>query len=76
MYRLRDLKNGLWQIHVSNGPAYEGTFSKIYRECVRLGLPHKEIEDAVVELRNNEDDYAEFGVFGTFMFTMRDKKAA
>jgi hypothetical protein len=76
MYRLRDLKNGRYQIHVNNGPAYEGSLTSIVRECTRLGLKFDQVEVAVLELNRLDDDYAEFGVFGHFMYTVRDAKVA
>lgn len=76
MYRLRDLKNGKFQIHVNNGPAYEGTLKQILRECKRFRMNLDEVEIAIMELHRLDDDYAEFGIFGSFMFTMRDEKAA
>lgn len=76
MYRLRDLKNGSYQIHVANGTAFEGSLKAIVKKCVELRLRLPEVQEAIIELHRLNHDYAEFGVFGTFMYTMQDRKAA
>lgn len=76
MYRLRDLKNGKYQIHVNNGPAFEGTMKVIVKKCVELKLHLDEVEEAIVDLSRLGHDYAEFGVFGHYMYTLRDEKKA
>lgn len=76
MYRLRDLKNGKFQIHVKDGEAYEGTLNMILRQCLKIGLDLNEVETAILELEFMGHDYAEFGVFGTFMYSMMDEEKA
>lgn len=72
-YRLRDLKNGLFQIHSTHYGAYEGTPGVIFNQAKRMGIHEEDLKVAVNELHNNHHDYAEFGMFGRFLFTAKDK---
>jgi hypothetical protein len=74
MYRLRDLKNGLYQIHVMDGAAFEGPVGPIFKKCVELGLRPAEVEEALCDLTRLNHDYAEFGVFRHYIFTAKDEK--
>ena len=74
MFRLRDLKNGFFQIHKQGGPAFEGTPRLLFDKAVMLGIKPQELAYAVQELQKKDDDYAEFGINGTFIFTKKDKK--
>lgn len=78
MYRLRDLKNGMYQIHVLDGQAFEGPVRPIFLKCVALGLKPAEVEEAILDMTRLNHDYAEFGVFKTYIFSAKDdkKKAA
>lgn len=78
MYRLRDLKNGQYQIHKNSGPAFEGDLASIFKKAVVMGIQPDEFEEAVIELEAKQHDYAEFGIFGCFLYSMADatKKAA
>jgi len=73
-YRLRDLKNGHFQIHKSNGPAFEGPKHLIAFKAQEMGIEDGELYIAFDELNKTGDDYAEFGIFGKFMFTQKDSK--
>ncbi len=70
--RLRDLKNGLYQIHSTKHGAFEGTLNPIFWEAVKWGVEAKELNYAVKHLNESGDDYADFGVFGSFMFSSKD----
>ena len=72
MFRLRDLKNGLFQIHKSNGPAYEGTPRSIFDAAIKMGVIEKELVHAVNQLDLRSDDYADFRSDGHLMFTRRN----
>ncbi len=74
MYRLRDLKNGQYQIHKKNGMAYEGTKDGIAHAAVKLGVDEKELGFAFEELEKRGHTVAEFGVYGKLIFTDRDQK--
>lgn len=74
MYRLRDLKNGLFQIHVSEGPAFEGSSKAIFKKCFELGIDYSEIDIAISEINKMNHDFADFGIFGKFIYTGKDSK--
>lgn len=74
--RLKDLKNGLYQIHSSKHGAFEGALNPIFWEAVSWGVETKELNYAVKHLAESGDDYADFGVFGSFMFSGRNKKVS
>lgn len=74
MFRLRDLKNGLYQIHKEKGPAYEGTPMSIFTQAVRMGIVQKELIAAVHMLTKNQDDYADFNDYGRLKFTRKNNK--
>lgn len=72
MFRLRDLKNGQYQIHKSNGPAYEGTPLLIFTQAVKMGVNQKELIQAVHILTKSDHDYADFNDFGRLTKTKRN----
>lgn len=74
MFRLRDLKNGMFQIHKKNGPAFEGTPFSIFKEAVKMGVVQKDLIFAVNELKVQNHDYADFNDYGRFRFTKRNQK--
>lgn len=76
MYRIRDLKNGKFQIHSFDGKAFEGNLKAILKKCDDFRLTYSEVEDALVDLRIKNHDIAEFGINGTYMFTYKDEKVA
>lgn len=71
-YRLRDLKNGAYQIHCGDGTAFEGPELAITKACVELGIQESEVQYAKTEMRKFNHDWANFGVNGTFLYTGRD----
>lgn len=74
MYRLRDLKNGQYQIHVQNGPAFEGTWLAISTIGEDCGVDPSEMEVAKQALADSGHDFASFGINGTFMYTSLDER--
>lgn len=74
MFRLRDLKNGLFQIHKTQGGAFEGTPKLIFRTATKMGVNPQSIFTAVCQLQQNKHDYAEFNSKGLFVGTKKDSK--
>lgn len=72
MFRLRDLKNWTYQIHKSNGPAYEGTPLSIFNEAVKMGVNQRELLQAVHILTKSNHDYADFNDYGRLTKTKRN----
>jgi hypothetical protein len=73
MFRLRDLKNGLYQIHSEkHGKAYEGTPKLLFLTAVQLGIRQRDLVLAVRTLQKNNDDYAEFSDSGSLLYTKKD----
>ena len=72
-YRLRKLPNGLFQIHVSGGPAFEGPKLKIFRKAIEFGVYRYDLRLAVKEMEKLDHDYADFGIWGRFLYTGRSK---
>lgn len=73
-YRLRDLKNGLYQFHVQNGPACEGTWNSVCGAAQEMGILIEELSLAKSELLKMDHNCAEFGMYGRFLFTWTDIK--
>ena len=74
MYRLRDLKDGMYQIHSKKQGAMEGPLQPIFRQAIEWGVVPKDLIYAIRHLKSSGDDYADFGIFGSFIFSMKDKK--
>lgn len=72
MFRLRDLKNGMYQIHKENGGAFEGTPLSIFQQAVKWGVVQKELIIAVNELKEKQHDYADFNDYGRLKWTKRN----
>jgi hypothetical protein len=56
-YRLKDLKNGLFQVHSKFDGAYEGTPTIIFHKAKQMGINPLELKRAV-DLLNREDKHA------------------
>jgi hypothetical protein len=74
MFRLRDLKNGLFEIHKSSGEAWQGTPKILFNKAMQLGVPEPELTKAVHRLTASGDDYADFERDGRFKMTAKGKK--
>lgn len=66
------MKNGLYQIHKLDGPAYEGQPGAIFETALKLGIPLLELNTAISELEGRNNDYADFDVRGKFMYTTKN----
>lgn len=75
MYRLKILQNGLFQIHTAQY-AYEGTKEAIFVACEELGMLREELNFAVDQMRVKGHDYADFGIYKTFIKTGSLRRAA
>ena len=73
-YRMRDLKNGSYQIHSTNDGAFEGTVTQIFAIGLQWGLNEEDMIQAVLEMEELGHDFAEFGTMGRLIFTGKDKK--
>lgn len=73
MFRLRDLKNGLYQIHMTSGPAFEGTPRSIFHKAINLGVKEQALVKAVNLINLNNYDYADFYSSGEFKVAARNK---
>lgn len=69
--RLRDLKNGTYQIHSKKHGAFEGPLNPIFWKAVNWGVSMKDLNYAVKELERSGHDYADFGILGGFLFTRK-----
>jgi hypothetical protein len=74
MFRLRDLKNGLFEIHKQHGEAWQGTPKILFNKALSWGIPESELTKAVNKLTATGDDYADFESNGRFKFTQKGKK--
>lgn len=75
-YRMRDLKNGSFQIHSTNDGAFEGSIVQILAIGLQWGLHEEDMIQAVLEMEEEGTDYAEFGTMGRLIFTAKDKRYA
>jgi hypothetical protein len=73
MFRLRDLKNGLFQIHSkAHNKAFEGMCKAVCHISLQMGIPEDELILALEELTSTGNDYADFGFKGKFIRTMKN----
>lgn len=66
---LKDLKNGLYQIHSEYNGAFEGTISAIFKRIKKWGINENDFIYATRLLKETGDIYADFGIFGRFLYT-------
>ena len=76
MFRLKDLKDGRFQVHAHNGAAFEGTEEAITIAAEELGMHPADVILAKEEMRKLGHDYAEFGIRGRFLYTVADRSKA
>jgi hypothetical protein len=73
MYRIRDLKNGLYQVHSKrHNQAFEGTPKTLFEKAISLGIKPMELSKAVHDLKQHSFDYAEFGDNGIYMYSKKN----
>lgn len=72
--RLRRTNQGLFQIHMKGRQSYEGSPQLIFQQAVKYGLNPSEVSLAMDLLVRNQDDYAEFGIFGSLIYTTKDER--
>lgn len=73
MYRIRDLKNGLYQVHSRrHNEAYEGTPRVLFEKAISLGIRPMELSKAVRDLQHHSFDYAEFGANGIYLYSKKN----
>lgn len=73
MFRLRDLKNGLYQIHSKkSGMGYEGTPVTIFKTALKLGVSKADLRKAVNHLFVNNEHYADFDASGLLLTTVKE----
>lgn len=74
MFRIRDLKNGLYQVHKKNGPAFEGELKQIAKKGKYMGINIDHMLMAIEKLCLNDHDYADFNDKGLLIYTQLDYK--
>lgn len=73
MFRLRDLKNGMYQIHSKkSGIGYEGTPITIFKTALKLGVSSQDLTKAVNHLYVNGEHYADFDASGLLLATVKE----
>jgi hypothetical protein len=75
MFRLRDLKNGKYQIHsTTHHQAFEGTPKSIFATALKMGVKKTALFIAFNELHSRDHDYADFGTNGFLLRTGKDRR--
>lgn len=72
MFRLRDLKNGLYQIHKKNGEAFEGTPKTIFETAIKMGIQPVELTFSVNAMYRDHAHYADFDSSGRLVSIKRN----
>lgn len=73
MYRLKNLNNGLFQIHSTKyRNAYEGTPAMVFKKAVEMGVKEMSLRLAVNYMHAMRHDYAEFTSDGILTKTDRN----
>jgi len=66
-------KRDVFQVHTENYGAFEGSLKEIWQKMHwDLEIENKEIRYALAEMERNKHNVAEFGIFGSFLFTKKD----
>ncbi len=72
-FRLRRVpESGLYQIHSGDHGAFEGDLMSIWQKMNwEFEIANKEIRMALEEMKKNDHNVANFGIWGTFIFTQK-----
>ena len=70
-YRLKDLGNGLFQIHSKNYGAFEGTPGTICKKVVSMGVKETELSRAVNRMSRDSSTMADFDANGNLLVTWK-----
>ena len=74
--RVKNLKNGLYQIHFYTGFVYEGSLEKVSKIAFHHNIDRDEVHQAIFEMQEYGHTYAEFGIFGMLLYTAGNEKNA
>lgn len=74
MYELYQVSENEWQVHseVKNAKAYSGSFASIAIYCIHvLGIKPNELEYAVSDMCDKENDAIQFGLHKSFIYSFK-----
>lgn len=75
MIKLTKVSPNYWLVIRKNKSYKIESIEKLFVYLLAFGIKFKEIETALLELEKNLHDYAEFGVYKKFVFSMKlDKR--
>ncbi len=76
MYNLIEIGKDRYQMHSRYNPAREGSLLEVLTYSVHvLGLSPNELEMALLDMLDNDNDAANFGLNKTFIFSYRRDNA-
>lgn len=76
MFQLYDHGNNVWEICSEKQGSFKSGFELVIRKAINWGIPFRELEMAVESMLRNDDDYADFGIYKTFLFSTKTRKAS
>lgn len=66
-------KRDVFQIHSSNRGAFEGSLKEVWQKMHwDFEIDNKEIRYALAEMERKSHNVADFGIFGSFLFTTKN----
>lgn len=75
MFKLYDLGNNVYRVETSSFGSRQGSLRDVTQFMVfDLYVNYKEIECALVAMNALDHDAADFGIFGTFIFSFSTKE--
>lgn len=76
MIQLYDLGNDIWEISCEKYGTFKSSSALVFRKAINWGIPYSELEYAIESLLKNNDDYADFGINKTFLFSSKIRKVS
>lgn len=71
---IRRLDDGIFTIKNSNLGSASGNSERIREIAINLGLQKPDVNEAFHNLIHSEHNVANFGMFGTLIYTMREER--
>ncbi len=71
MIQLYDLGNDIWEIHSEKYGIFKSSSALVFRKAIRWGIRYSDLEYAIDSMLKNDHDYADFGMYNTFIFSAK-----
>lgn len=74
--RIKEVFDGYWMIRNNRHGEYYGSLNHVVKVALNMGLQKDDLEYSISEMGRTGHNVAEFGMFGTFLYTHKEDNKA